>query len=73
MSNYFAENLMDLLRIKNIPQRKLAEMLGVTPSTVNQWVKKKREPDYDLLIRICILLDTEPNEILGYQRLKIEN
>ncbi|MBQ8229974.1 MAG: helix-turn-helix transcriptional regulator [Clostridia bacterium] len=68
--NYFAENLTDLLRIRNITQKGLAEKLGVLPSTVNQWTKGKREPEYDMLIKICCLLDTEPTELLGYYKAK---
>ncbi len=70
MINQFAKNLEDLLRIKNITQKALADKLGITPSSVNQWVKGKREPDYDTLLKICVILDTEPSEILGFQRVK---
>ena len=70
--NYFAENLEDLLRIKQVSQKQLADSLGVKANTVNQWVKGKREPTYDYLIKMCVLLDTEPTEILGYQRAKRE-
>lgn len=71
--NYFAENLSDLLRIKRMTQKKLADLLEVTPSTVNQWVKGKREPTYDLLLKMCMILDVDPTELLGYQRIKQEN
>lgn len=73
LMNYFAENLTDVLRIKKVSQKQLADLLGVKPNTVNQWVKGKREPTYDLLIKLCILLDTEPTEILGYQKVKMLN
>lgn len=68
--NYFAENLTDLLRIRNITQKALAEKLGVLLSTVNQWTKGKRESEYDMLIKVCFLLDTEPTELLGYYKAK---
>ncbi len=70
MINFFAENLGDLLRVKGLSQKKLAEGLNVRSSTVNQWIKGKREPEYDLLLRICIFLDIEPNELLGYKKVK---
>lgn len=70
MSHFFAENLADLLRIKGVTQKQLADNLKLRPSTVNQWVNGKREPDFENLIRLCILLDTEPSEILGYEKAK---
>ena len=65
--NRFAKNLEDILRIKNITQKELAEQIGVRPSTINQWVKGKREPEFDNLIKICYYLEIEPTEILGYK------
>ena len=62
----FAENFIDLLNVRGIPQKRFAEMLGVRPSTVNQWAKGKREPSFDYLVRICVLLDIDYNELLGY-------
>ncbi len=70
MINFFAEHLADLLRIKGLSQKKLAEELKVQSSTVNQWVRGKREPNYDLLLRICVFLDVEPNDLLGYKKAK---
>lgn len=72
MKHYFAENLSDILRIKMISQKTIAQALEITPSTVNQWVKGKREPSYELLIKLCLFLDIEPSELLGYQRIKKE-
>ena len=69
MSN-FGKNLNDLLRIKHISQTKLGDVLGVKQNTVSQWATGKREPDYDTLLKICVILDTEPSEILGFQRVK---
>ena len=68
--NDFAKNLADILRIKNISQKKLGDLLGVKQNTVSQWVNGKREPDYNTLVQVCILLDTEPSELLGFQRIK---
>ncbi|MBQ8395239.1 MAG: helix-turn-helix transcriptional regulator [Clostridia bacterium] len=70
MLNHFAENLADILRIKGMTQKELADCLGVGANTVNQWIKTGREPTYDILLRICIALDTSPDELLGYQRAK---
>ena len=68
--NDFAKNLADILRIKNISQKKLGDLLGVKQNTVCQWVNGKREPTYDMLMEICILLDTDPSEMLGFQKIR---
>jgi transcriptional regulator with XRE-family HTH domain len=70
MINCFAEHLKDLLRIKGFSQKRLAENLNVQSSTVNQWVNGKREPEFDVLLKICVFLDVEPNELLGYKKAK---
>ena len=62
----FAENFSELLRVKGISQKQLAEFLGVRPSTVNQWAKGKREPSFYDLLCICALLDIDVKELLGY-------
>ena len=71
MLNKFAKNFTDLLRIKGITQKSIAEQLFVRPSAVNQWAKGKREPELDVLLRICAILETEPSEILGFNKAKI--
>ena len=66
--NNFARNFSDLLRIRGVTQKQIADRLGVQPSTVNQWAKGKREPELDKLCFISYLLDTTPTELLGYNR-----
>lgn len=68
--NYFAENFTDLLRIKGLTQAEVAEKIGVKANTLNQWIKGKREPDFDNLLKICFCLDVDPAEILGYRKAK---
>ena len=71
--NEFSKNFSDLLRIRTLTQKQLAEKLNVRPSTVNQWAKGKREPTFDNLLKICLFLDTSPSELLGYQKFKMQN
>ncbi|MBQ8428728.1 MAG: helix-turn-helix transcriptional regulator [Clostridia bacterium] len=65
MYNYFAGNFTELLRVKGISQKQLAELLGVRPSTVNQWAKGKREPSFCDLVKITTLLNVDFNELMG--------
>lgn len=70
MINDFANNFTDILRVKGITQKQIAQLLNVRPSTVNQWTKGKREPELDLLLRICYHLETTPDELLGYTKVQ---
>lgn len=67
MINKFAENFTDLLRISGYTQKAFAEKMKVRTSTVNQWAKGKREPEIDNILIICYLLNTTPNELIGYK------
>ena len=64
--SFFSNNFTDILRIRGISQKQFAETLGVRPSTVNQWAKGKREPSFDDLVKIIMLLNVDFNEIMGY-------
>ena len=70
MYNKFAECLTALMKERNITQSHLAECLKVKQNTISQWAKGKREPDFDMLIKICILFGTTPTDILGYSAVK---
>lgn len=70
MYNKFAECLTALMKERNITQSHLAECLKVKQNTISQWAKGKREPDFDTLVKICILFGTTPTDILGYSVVK---
>ena len=61
------KNLAELMKIKNIGQVELAKQIGVVQSAISLWINNKREPDYKTLFKLCRILDTTPNEILGWE------
>lgn len=69
-TQFFADTLTDILRIKGISQTQFAKDLGIKQNTVSQWASGKREPNFDMLMRICYYLDVTPNDILSYPRAK---
>lgn len=71
----FSENLKNLLKENDISQGKLAANLGTTQQTVSRWVNGECEPDIDGIVKICLCLDTDPNELLGYSEIseKVKN
>ena len=67
MGTKFAENL----RAARIKERRTAsqcaEAIGCTVAAWSQWESGKREPKYALLLDICLMLNTTPNVLLGFE------
>lgn len=70
MYNQFAKNFTYIMKQRNITQSQLAYALKVRQNTVSQWMSGKREPDYDTLIKICIVFNFSPNDMLSYAPVK---
>ena len=63
----FGKNIAELMKIKKLGQTELAKKVGVVQSAVSLWINEKREPDYKTLFKLCEILDTTPNELLGWE------
>lgn len=63
----FGKNIADFMKAKKMGQAELAKQVGVVQSAVSLWINEKREPDYKTLFKLCEILDTTPNEILGWE------
>lgn len=61
------ENIKYLMKSKNLTQNALAHMLNVKQNTVSQWVNEINEPNCETILKLCEILDTTPNEILGWE------
>ncbi len=62
----FPENLRETLTVRKMTQQDLATHLGTTQATVSRWLKGINEPDFAMLLEICLFLDETPNALLGY-------
>lgn len=51
-------------------QTELAERLGVSKGTVAMWELNQRCPSVKMLRKICIVLGTTPDSILGFCKSK---
>ena len=52
-------------RALGLSDAEIARRLGVSPSRYTNYVSGLREPDFASLLRICALLGTTPNDLLG--------
>lgn len=63
----FADNLRTEMVNRQMPQAQLALELKTTQQTVSRWVLGVNQPDFETLFKICKILDTDPNELLGWE------
>lgn len=61
----FNDNLRNLRKKKNLTQKSLSDLLSVDPSTVGKWESVNYIPSTDLLFKLCDILDTTVDNLLG--------
>ena len=61
----FSSRLENLLEEHNLTQRRLSTELHIAPSTLNGYLRKGREPDFNTLIKISEYFNVSTDYILG--------
>ncbi len=61
----FSTRLENLLEERNLKQRQLATELHIAPSTLNGYLRRDREPDFDTLIRLAEFFEVSIDYLLG--------
>lgn len=59
-----SERLFKIMKKKNVSQYELANITGITQSTISDWKTKKTNPSADKLMKICDALDISIEELL---------
>ena len=65
----------DLNRLKVILAEKkksnlwLSKQLGCAPTTVSKWCTNSSQPPLEMLMKISVLLDVEPKDLVRYDEL----
>jgi transcriptional regulator with XRE-family HTH domain len=49
----FSKNLQYFMRLKGISQKELAEVIGVSAPTLNEWIKGKKYPRIDKIEKLA--------------------
>lgn len=52
---------------KGLTQQDLAEIMGVSDSTISKYEKGKRKLNHDQIVKLSIALEVTPNELLGFK------
>lgn len=63
----FGQRLVASREKRNLSQKELAELLGITPTRLNYWEKDKREPAIEMIKLIAQVLDLDTNYLIGHQ------
>ena len=61
----FNQRMREIKRISGLNQKEIANMLGISPSTLSYYFKD-REPPYDLLIKIAREFNVSINWLIGF-------
>ena len=61
----FGDNLSLLRKEKNMEQKLLAKVLGVSQQTISRWENNVVEPDIKSLIKIADYFDVTTDYLLG--------
>lgn len=57
--------LKDILKVKGVKQKWLAQKLGVSEVTVSNWVKEKSTPSPKHMEKICEILNVSTRELIN--------
>lgn len=57
--------IFELLKERNMSQKKFAQETGIAESTISDWKKKKTNPVSDKILIICETLGITPYELLS--------
>ena len=62
----FGNILKDLMHLNNLTQKQLGQELNIAPSTIGNYVRNIRQPDYSTLIEIAKYFDVSTDYLLGH-------
>ena len=62
----FGDIIQELLSLKGLSQKQFAEILAIPYTTLNGYIKNKREPDFKTLIQISDVLNVSIDFLLSH-------
>ncbi|MBQ8885519.1 MAG: helix-turn-helix transcriptional regulator [Clostridia bacterium] len=63
----FAERITEEIKASNYTQKQIAEKLGISEGNISNWKKGLNLPSVETLYRLCILLETSADYLLGLE------
>lgn len=68
----FGDKLLLTLNEREISQKEFAKLLNIAPTTLNGYIKNKRQPDFALVKQIAFLLNVSIDYLLDYSNSTID-
>lgn len=65
-TNFFAKNLIALLKKNNLSQKEVAGAIGVSPQSFNSWVRGAAYPRMDKISALAEYFNIGESELLGF-------
>lgn len=69
----FKNRLKDLLQEKNMTQKELSNLTGITPSSISDWLRGKYEAKQDKIDIIATALNVSQAYLMGYDVPKVNH
>lgn len=66
----FSTRLENMLEERDMTQKQLATALHIAPSTLNGYLRRDREPDYDTLISLAAYFEVSTDYLLGVTEIR---
>jgi transcriptional regulator with XRE-family HTH domain len=60
----FGENLRRLLGLHDLRGREAARMIGVSPQSLSEWMRGRRQPNLQMLLRVASFLEINGERLL---------
>lgn len=60
--------LKEIREKKGLTQQEFANLMGIHKITVSKYENEKLKLNQNNMIKMCIILDNTPNELLGFER-----
>lgn len=64
LQQLFAKRIRQRLVTLHIDQRELARRAGLTETTVSKYIKCRRKPTFEIVVRIAQALDCKPGDLI---------
>ena len=58
---------------KNLTNKWLSEQLGVGQTTISKWVQNNAQPNFEMLIKLSIILDVDINDLIRSEEVQINS
>ncbi len=59
-----SERILKILKERKMTQAEFAKRVGISPSTICEWKKRKMNPSADKIMDICNVLQITPEQLL---------